>query len=107
MERLKDHIATSLTYVLMQARLEEEKTEEAAAKRILGTLKSHALKSGSLRLTGVERSFERLGRICEAAARASSEGSREGATPKRDVGSGGSMAGRKNMKVWAGTSGLT
>ena len=78
--------------------MEEEKTEEAAAKKILGALKSHALKSGRLRLAGVERSFERLGRICEAALRAS-EGPREGATPKRAVGSGGSMAGRKNMKV--------
>ena len=43
-------------------------------------------------------SAERLGRICEAALRAS-EGPRKGATPKRAVGSGGSMAGRKNMKV--------
>ena len=34
---------------MKQARLEEEKTEEVAAKRILGTLKSHALKSGRLR----------------------------------------------------------
>ena len=29
----------------LQARLEEEKTEEGAAKRILGALKSHALAS--------------------------------------------------------------
>ena len=49
-----------------------------------------------LRLAGVERSFERLGRVCEAEA---SKGLSDGATPKRDVGSGGSMAGRKNMKV--------
>ena len=81
--------------------MEEEKTEEVAAKRILGTLKFHALKSGRLKLAGVEKSFERLGLICEAALRASSSEGLQGerATPKRDVGSGGSMAGHKNMKV--------
>ena len=59
-----------------------------------------------LRLAGVERSFERLGSVCESAARAlsSSSGLSVGATPKRDVGSGGSMAGRKNMKVQGGPS---
>ena len=80
--------------------MEEEKTEEAAARRILGTLKSHALKSGRLRLAGVERTFESLGRVCEAAVRATKGGPGEAVTPKRDVGSGGSMAGRNNMKVW-------
>ena len=79
--------------------MEEEKTEEAAARRILGTLKSHALKSGRLKLAGVESSFERLGRVCEAAVRTTLGGPEEAATPKRDVGSGGSLAGRSNMKV--------
>ena len=93
----KYHFSQYLTSI--QARMEEEKTEEAAARRILGTLKSHALKSGRLKLAGVESSFERLGRVCEAAVRTTLGGPGEAATPKRDVGSGGSLAGRSNMKV--------
>jgi hypothetical protein len=88
----------------LQERLEEEKTEEASSKKILGTLRSHVLRSGMMKTVAVEKSFQRLGLICNWASM--TEGSKVGSTPKRACGAGGSMAGRKNMKVTESTTNI-
>ncbi len=86
----------------MQEKVEEEKSGEGAVKKLLGCLKSH-LSVGAHRM----RAGAMEAALAEAAdAARQAEEAEEGwlkdsvdSTPQRGVGAGGSMAGRKNMKV--------
>lgn len=79
--------------------MEEEKTPSAAAKKILAALRTFATKTNSsLGAGAVEAAFKRLGALAEEAAD-DDDRAEFSKTPKRDVGAGGSVRGRKNLKV--------
>ena len=85
----------------LQDKIEDEKDAEAACRKILNSLRSLALKrSSSLKVGKMDACFATLGDLSGAAfRRLASMSAAESGTPKRNTGAGGSMAGKKNVKV--------
>ena len=88
MEKLHDHI-------------EDEGNEVKAVGKVLNSLKSHMIKSGKVKTVAVNKAYETTHEFIKSIAFAvkTNTGSSSAVTPKKDVGSGGSMAGRRSIKV--------
>ncbi len=83
----------------LQAKIEDEATEESAMKKVVSAIKSYMQRNSSLgiKIASVEKCSQKLTTLGLLAIRADS--GRTADTPKRAVGSGGSIVGRRNMKV--------
>lgn len=82
----------------LHSKVEEVKNEPDLAAKIIQTLRSFAVKTEKLKTARVESAAE----ICLEVLNASlelDENIQLGSTPKREVGKGGSVVGRQNMKV--------
>ena len=81
------------------ASIEDGKSEAEACQKLLSCLRSMAFKTEGLRSSGIEKSFSKYEALFASLINRSSKASGTSATPKRSVGAGGSIAGRKNVKV--------
>ena len=84
-------------------RVEEERSESAALKRLAASIRGQLAAQGSsaVKQAAQEALEVELARLGEEAAVAGQwlDGEEACVTPKRTVGDGGSVAGRKNLKV--------
>ena len=83
----------------IQTKLEEEKNEREAVVKVLNLLKFLAKKTTILKSNEIERAFDNALKTINDLTEDSEKQLRLNSTPNRLVGSGGSMVGRKAIKV--------
>ena len=81
----------------VQDKIEDGKCETETIKKIFNLIKFQIVKSAKLRTSSVETAIEKLVSLLQDLME--SEKFHSSSTPKRSVGCGGSVAGRKNLKV--------
>lgn len=81
----------------LQDKIEDGKCESETIRKIFNLIKCQIVKSAKLRTSSVETAVDKL--VCLLNELMESERLHSSSTPKRPVGCGGSVAGRKNLKV--------